>query len=57
MKSLEKRKLMGVIISPIMIVFWAFVMEPYFYKYYQFIEAKYYTKLIAKIPPALIIAI
>lgn len=57
MKSLEKRKLMGVIISPIMIVFGAFVMEPYFYKYYQFIEAKYYTKLIAKIPPALIIAI
>ncbi len=57
MKKLDRRKLFGVIVSPIMIVFGAFIMEPYFYKYYQFIEAKYYTKLIAKIPPALIIAL
>ncbi len=57
MKNLDKRKLLGVIVSPIMIMFGAYVMEPYFYKYYEFVDAKYYTKLIAKIPPALIIAL
>ena len=57
MKNLDKRKLLGVIVSPIMIMFGAYIMEPYFYKYYQFIEAKYYTRLIAEIPPALFIAI